>query len=107
MPAEVERRLLSTYLQALTPLLLARGFAPPSAQSLRTSLDVAFADLGRYMAVGGWQKRPDITGPLMARTRRLLDRLDDGLQLADADAYLVAIFARLPHHASPPAAARP
>ncbi|KAG8463081.1 hypothetical protein KFE25_001854 [Diacronema lutheri] len=90
----VEAALLAHYHAALTEKLRAKGIEPPPLRAVRDSLQLAYADLARWMSgwEGGWWAKP----LLSARTRLLLDELDGGTPLRDEQAYIDAVFARFP-----------
>ncbi|KAG8468114.1 hypothetical protein KFE25_007166 [Diacronema lutheri] len=86
-----ERSLVAHYHAELTSVLHARGIAPPGLAAFEQSLDVASADLARFLVGWGWWARPG----LAARTRKLLDELDGGTQLS-ASLYATALAAARP-----------
>lgn len=91
---KVESELLGHYHANLSQAMVARGLAPPSLSSLQASLELAYADLARWMSgwEGGWWAKP----LLQARAKALLDKLDGGTALQDELAYVDAVFKRYP-----------
>jgi hypothetical protein len=82
-----ETALLERYLATLSERLRLRGVEPPTMRALRGSLDVASADLARFLVGWGWWARPS----LRARTVALLDELDGGRCLTE-DEYRARLF---------------
>ncbi|KAJ1620193.1 kinase-like domain-containing protein [Pavlovales sp. CCMP2436] len=90
----VEDELLRHYHQALSAALALRGIRPPRLEAVKESLQLAYADLARWMSgwEGGWWAK----ALLSQRTRALLDKLDGGEPLADEQAYREALFNLFP-----------
>ena len=83
---------LQAYLRVLNPILAARGEAPPSLDSLVSALDVAYADLCRWMC--GWGMWGDSF--LVPRVQATLERLDGGVDLGSEEAYREAVATVFP-----------
>jgi hypothetical protein len=90
----VEDELLAHYHQALSARLEQRGLQPPTLEAIKVSLQIAYADLARWMSgwEGGWWAK-DL---LLRRTRALLDKLDGGVPLESEQAYTEALFKLCP-----------
>eukprot|EP00967_Tisochrysis_lutea_P145174 scaffold272299_cov37-Tisochrysis_lutea.AAC.2 len=87
----VELRLIDFYYGELSGLLRAQGDEPPSQQTLRDSLALAYADLGRWMSGWGWWGHD-----LRHKIEPLLDQLDGGKILATEEEYAEAIAREFP-----------
>lgn len=79
------------YHRDLSAALASRGVAPPPVDEFLETLELAYADLGRWMSGWGWWGND-----LEPRIRRLLDRLDGGAALASADVYGAAMEREFP-----------
>ncbi|KAJ1636298.1 kinase-like domain-containing protein [Pavlovales sp. CCMP2436] len=88
----VEDELLAHYHQVLSAALIERGIQPPRLEAVKLSLQIAYADLARWMSGWGWWAKP----LLSQRTCALLDKLDGGKPLADEQAYRKALFKLFP-----------
>jgi hypothetical protein len=82
---------LRHYLTVLAAGLTERGITPPGMRALRQSLDVASADLARFLCGWGWWARPS----LKTRVIALLDELDGGELLSEAE-YVTRLFEKRP-----------
>jgi Ser/Thr protein kinase RdoA (MazF antagonist) len=91
-PGAAEDALLVHYHEALSERLAARGIAAPPLSHFQESLELAFADLARWMSGWGWWGRDGLT----VRSLRVLDALDGGRELEDEDAYRDAMRAMRP-----------
>jgi aminoglycoside phosphotransferase (APT) family kinase protein len=94
-----ERRLVARYHDALCAALRARGVLPPPLSALAVSLELAVADLARWICGTGWKtgaRTPPIQQALRERARAVVDAIDGGSALADEAAYCAAIMARFP-----------
>jgi hypothetical protein len=88
-----EDALLAHYHAVLSEKLAARGIPPPPLSHLQDSLELAYADLARWMSGWGWSRCKD---GLTVRSLALLDVLDGGKQLPDEDAYREAVRTKRP-----------
>ena len=75
--------LLKGYHQDLSQLLIAQGDTPPELNKLEDALELAYADLGRWMSGWGWWGH---AGMLRERILKLLDKLDGGSALKGGEA---------------------
>jgi hypothetical protein len=95
----LETELLTLYHHELCEFLIAANadnvtiFELPSMDELSASLDLAYADLCRWMA--GWGYWGNVSF-LQGRVQRVLHRLDGGAELASPDAYRQAVFREYP-----------
>ena len=78
------------YHRDLSAALASRGDEAPPLDAFLETLELAYADLGRWMSGWGWWGND-----LEPRIRRLLDRLDGGAALAPSE-YEVAIRREFP-----------
>ena len=91
---EEEASLLKGYHQDLSQLLIAQGDTPPELNKLEDALELAYADLGRWMSGWGWWGH---AGMLRERIVKLLDKLDGGSALKGGEAeYKEAVMRAFP-----------
>ena len=79
------------YHRDLSAALASRGEEAPELDAFLETLELAYADLGRWMSGWGWwgnDLEPRITG--------LLDRLDGGTALASSSEYEAAVAREFP-----------
>ena len=79
------------YHRDLSEALSSRGEEPPALDAFLETLELAYADLGRWMSGWGWWGND-----LEPRICRLLDRLDGGTALASAEEYGAAVAREFP-----------
>lgn len=91
-----EATLLEAYHATLATALREKGVQPPPLEWLCASVDVAYADLARFMSGWGWWGRAELS----KRARALLDELDGGAAPGEGEAaeaaYERAIMERYP-----------
>jgi hypothetical protein len=87
------------YHRALGTALAARSMEPPPLAALEELLELAIADLTRWLSGFGWKtgvRAPPTGEALRRRARAVLDAIDGGEALADEAAYTRATFSRFP-----------
>jgi len=84
--ARSEPKLLEFYHRELSVLLEAQGDAPPSLETIKSSLELSICDLGRWMSGWGWWGHA-----IDERIKMVLDRLDGGRGLSSEAAYVEAV----------------
>jgi hypothetical protein len=90
----VETQMLAHYAVALAEALRVQGITPPSFEPLLISMEVAWADLFRW--VSAKRPGPKYRARMEARTAALLDKLDGGRLLNDENEYVRRLYALFP-----------